>query len=129
MGREFDKLPVIQHVPGRPGEHRVVGARSESAVLTAAAAGRRMVSPDEGAAAQLQLLPVHFLPFVPSRNGRERASVECPAISHRHAENETGQFPSSSARASERERTGGIKTSDGEQCRVLFAGPFYCPRR
>ena len=78
--KKNDKLPVIQHrVPVRwPGQHGIIGSSSgssssgggrgggKSTVLTATAAGRWMVlaSPEKGATAKLQLLPVHLFAFV-----------------------------------------------------------------
>lgn len=44
--RVIDELPVIQDVPGWPGQHRVIGGWSETTVLTTAAAGWRMMAPE-----------------------------------------------------------------------------------
>jgi hypothetical protein len=43
---DIDELPVIQDVPGWPGQHRVIGGRSEATVLTTTAAWRRMMAPE-----------------------------------------------------------------------------------
>lgn len=44
--RDIDELPVIQDVPSRPGQHRVIRSGGEPTVLAAAAAGRRLVAPE-----------------------------------------------------------------------------------